>query len=133
MDIIHMVSILNQEFASDAHIFSPYTVGQDAAADLLFAQQVVEAQWLGEFPAFIIPWRDTIRHFTTLFEDVRLINPESWDVVDKSDAFLLNSRMYAFCKADEELPVHLKINTSDELRTLFENEMFVVAAVGHSE
>ena len=46
---------------------------------------------------------------------------------------LLNSRMYAFCKADEELPVQLKINTSDELRTLFENEIFVVAAVGQTE
>ena len=56
MEIIHMVSILNQEFASDAHIFSPHAVGRDTAADLLFAQQVVEAQWLGEFPAFIIPW-----------------------------------------------------------------------------
>ena len=63
----------------------------------------------------------------------RPFKPESWDVVDESNTFLLNSRMYEFCKADEELPVHLKINTSEELRALFENEMFVVATAGVSE
>ncbi|MDE0044028.1 MAG: hypothetical protein OXT74_18435 [Candidatus Poribacteria bacterium] len=133
MQIIHTTSFVNQTFASDAHIFSPYPVSRDTVNDLLFAQLVVEAKWLGDFPAFIVPWQDGIRDFTPLFEDVRLIYPESWDIIDKSKAFLLNSGMYQFCKPDDELFIHLKLPTAAEFRSLFENEMFVVAAVGHTE
>ena len=133
MEIIHTTSFIDQQFATDAHIFSSHPVSRDVLSDLLFGQLVVEAQWLGEYPAFIIPWRDEIQHFTTLFEDVRLIYPESWDIIDKSNAFLLNSGMYQYCKSDDDLFVHLKASTAEELRRLFETDMFVVAAAGHTE
>ena len=42
-------------------------------------------------------------------------------------------QMYNLCKEGEGIPVQLKISTSEELRSLFEHQMFVVAAVGRQE
>ena len=42
-------------------------------------------------------------------------------------------QMYNLCKEDEGIPLQLKISTSEELRSLFEHQMFVVAAVGRQE
>ena len=132
MKILHTTTFIEQPFTSDAHIFSECPVSREVVSDLLYAQTVVEAKWLGNFPAFIFPWQDDIRHWTQVCEYVRLVHPESWDVVDKSDAFLLNSKMYDLCKSEGRLPVELAISTSEELRRLFESHMFVVAAAGNT-
>ena len=71
-------SYMNQEFASDAHIFSFNQMGEDTASDLLYAQMVVEAKWLGDFPVFAFPTlADEIKRFAPLYEDVKLVYPDN--------------------------------------------------------
>ena len=136
MNIIHTTSFMSQRFTSDAHIFSARPVSRDIVSDLLYAQMVVEGKWLEHehFPVFAIPAPyEPFEYSCVLFEDVRLIRQEGWDIIDTVDTFLLNSRMYELCKADEDIYANLKISTAAELRTLFDNEMFVVAAAGRIE
>lgn len=129
MQILHITSFMNQEFTSDAHIFSRNQISTDTASDLLYAQMVVEAKWLGDFPVFAFPTPDDeIKRFAPLYEDVKLVYPDNWSVVDKVDAFLINDRMYQLCKIQDAPFVKLAYSTSEELIRLFETEMFVVAA-----
>ena len=134
MQILHTTSFMNQEFASDAHIFSFNQISEDTASDLLYAQMVVEAKWLGDFPIFAFPTpADELKRCAPLFEDVKLVYPDNWDVIDKVDAFLLNDKMYQMCKIQDAPFVNLAYSTSEELMKLFETEMFVVAAAGSTE
>lgn len=41
--------------------------------------------------------------------------------------------MYNHCKGNEEIPVQLKISTSEELHALFDNERYVLLAVAQTE
>ena len=98
MKTLTVATFLEQPFCSDAYIFSPDPVRRETATDLLYAQMIVEAKLLGQFPTFVIPApADPVIHCTHLFEDVYLLYPESWEIVDNCNAFLLNSRMYEFC------------------------------------
>ena len=129
MQILHTSSFMNQEFASDAHIFSLNQISEDTASDLLYAQMVVEAKWLGDFPVFAFPTpADKLKRYAPLYEDVKLVYPDNWDVIDKVDAFLINDKMYQMCKMQDAPFVNLAYSTSEELTKLFETEMFVVAA-----
>ena len=69
----------------------------------------------------------------TAIRDVQLIYPEDWDIIDKVSAFLMNKQMYDLCKTQDADFYELSYSTADELRALFESEMFVVAAVGNGE
>ena len=131
MQILHTTSFINQKFTSDAHIFSIAPINGDIASDLLYAQLVVEAKWLGEFPTYVFmhSGEDTLE-LTPLFEDVRLVYPEGWNAIDKASAFLMNKQMYDLCKAENADFYQLAHSTADELRALFEDTMFVVATVG---
>ena len=134
MQILHTTTFMDQEFASDAHIFSVNQISKDTASDLLYAQMVVEAKWLGDFPVFAFPApADELKRYTPLFEDVKLVYPDDWGVIDDVDAFLINDKMYQLCKVKDAPFVNLAHSTSDELMKLFETEMFVVAAAGSSE
>jgi hypothetical protein len=134
MKIVHTTTFIEQPFTSDAHIFSERPVSRDMISNLLYAQTVVEAKWLGEFPLFAVPMpAEPVEHSCRLFEDVHLICPGSWDVVDRIDTFLLNSALYELCKAEEGIYVNLKVSTAAELRALFDTHMFVMAAVGQLE
>ena len=134
MQILHTTSFMNQEFASDAHIFSLNQINEDTASDLLYAQMVVEAKWLGDFPVFAFPTpADEIKRYAPLYEDVKLVYPDNWDMIDKVNAFLINDKMYQMCKMQDAPFVNLAYSTSEELMKLFETEMFVVAAAGSTE
>ena len=134
MQILHTTSFLDQEFASNAHIFSTDQISEDTASDLLYAQMVVEAKWLGDFPVFAFsPHADEIARCAPLYEDVKLVYPDNWDVIDNVNAFLINEKMYELCKMQDAPFVNLTYSTSEELMKLFETEMFVVAAAGRRE
>ena len=134
MQILHTTTFMDQEFASDAHIFSVNQISKDTASDLLYAQMVVEAKWLGDFPVFAFPApADELKRCTPLFEDVKLVYPDDWGVIDDVNAFLINDKMYQMCKVKDAPFVNLAYSTSEELMKLFETEMFVVAAAGSSE
>ena len=89
-----------------------------------------EALWLDGFPTFAIPYHPAIDHFTQLYEDIKLIHPESWDIIDKTTIFLLNSRMYEFCRNPDDPFPNIVNTTSDELRKLFETDIFAVVCAG---
>lgn len=108
MNIIHTTSFLNQEFASDAHIFSATPIDREAVSDLLYAQMVVEVKWLGDFPMVAFGGNGEPSHCASLFEDVKLVYPEDWEAIDKMDAFLINNRMYDRCKMEKASFVNLK-------------------------
>lgn len=129
MQILHTSSFMNHDFTSDAHIFSAIPIGRDIISDLLYAQLVAEAQWLEEFPVFAFAPDDRITHSAQLFEDVKLVYPDDWGVIDKTNAFLVNARMYELCKMADAPFINLKYSTAEGLLKLFETEMFVVAGV----
>ena len=130
MQILHTTSFMNHDFTSDAHIFSATPIGRDTVSDLLYAQLVAEAKWLEEFPVFaFVTGESELKHYAPLYEDVRLVYPEDWSLIDNVDAFLLNKQMYNLCRMDDAPFVNLKHSTSEELLKLFETEMFIVAAV----
>lgn len=135
MEWLHRLTITDQDYATDAHIYSPseIVVNMDDVHELLAAQEIIEAQWLGQFPAFIfVPSEeseDTFPQFPEqLYGNTHLILPEEWKIVEDTSIFLVNQRMYEFCKVEE--PPHFDMNyaTSDGLQELFDREMFVVAA-----
>ena len=100
MQILHTTTFMDQEFASDAHIFSVNQISKDTASDLLYAQMVVEAKWLGDFPVFAFPApADELKRCTPLFEDVKLVYPDDWGVIDEVNAFLINNKMYHIMQA----------------------------------
>ena len=130
MEILNTTSFINQPYTSDAHIFSTNQVRKEDASNLLYAQLVAEAQWLDGFPTFAIPWQPSIQHFTRLYEDIKLIHPDSWEIIDKTDTFLLNSKMYELCR-DPNHPFPNTINTtSDELQALFSTQLFAIVCAG---
>lgn len=108
MQILHTSSFLEQSFASDAHIISVNRISRNQASDLLYAQFVVEAHWLSGFPCIVFQSSEPPRHFAPLFEDVKLIYADDWDLLDKSDAFLLNARMYKLCNLDKGIFLNLE-------------------------
>ena len=131
MQILHTASFIDQPFASDAHIFSHQQLTPQSTANMLYAQQVVEAKWLGDFPTFAIEDPpEPIKHSAHLFEDVHLIYPESWNIIDKANAFLLNSKMYELCQTADKPFHHLQHSSSQELLELFNQEMFIVVCAG---
>ena len=131
MEIVKSISILDHAFLSDSHIMSEADIDETTVSDLIYAQNIVEAQWLGEFPAFIIPFHPDIKHFTPLYEDVKLLLLDDWRFVDGATTFLLNLRMYNLCKSTDGAYPALKYSTSAGLLELFQDHMFVVATAGN--
>ena len=133
MRILHTTSFLEQTFTTDAHIFSASLVSPDNTANLLFAQQVAEAQWLNGHPVFAIITPEPLPESAPLFEDVRLIYPKDWLALDAATAFLVNQAMYELIKPPAADFHNLEIATAEQLLQLAMNHTFVVVCAGRSE
>ena len=116
-----------------ACILSGDPIGEELVMALRSAQEVVEAQWLANFnpmPVLVVLLPPEYQsHGTQLFGNVRLINPEDWDIIDRVEALLINAPMYGLCRDEDSTFVGLKMHLSGELINLFMDSMFVVAGV----
>lgn len=112
---------------SGAIICSEHLLDKAMIEKLRTAQKIVEGQWLGAFPCYIIVRSGS--KFETLYDDVKLIFPDDWeDTIDTADTFLMNRKMFELCKSDNEPFIGVN-GTSVDLHNLFDSKMFVVACV----
>ena len=134
-DILHHVSIMNQDFASDAFVYSVnHKSGGAYMAEvdrLLKAQEIIEAKWLGAFPVFVFfpEQPEDIKNAERLYEDTMLVLPDEWLAVDDASMFLVNQRMLELCPLDRPPHFDMTYATADGLLELSEREMFVVATL----
>ena len=132
MDFLYILEITNHDVLSDAYIFSQRPLEGTSAevANLQRAQLIVESQWLCEFPTFAVPVNDYVKDFVVLYDNVKLILPDSWGAINFSDSFLVNRSMYDLFKDPDGGFTELMAISNLELRELFEVKMFVVASAG---
>ena len=134
MEILHSVYITSQEYLSDAYIYSIKPVKQKKIKKLLYAQKIIEAMWLEEYPAVIfLSKKNRIKYSTKLYGPVELVYPRGWEEINKSEIILINERMYDFFKIDKAPFVNIDISNSIRLLELFKQEIFVVATINNIE
>lgn len=134
MQIIHATAFIDQQHTSEAYIFSSNPIDRGTAENLLFAQAVVEARWSPVPPVFAIEAPDLSEHDSShIYEDIHLILPTGWGLVDDAEAFLINAEMYKLCKTDDAALCHLNNTTSQELVNLFETTNFILACSAYPD
>ena len=135
MEILHSVYVTSHEYLSDAYIYSIKPVKPKEIKKLLYAQKIIEAMWLEEYPVVIfLSKKSRIKYSTKLYGPVELVYPRGWEEINESETILINERMYAFCRIDKAPFVNIDI-ASDSIRLLelFKQEVFVVATVNNIE
>ena len=158
MGSLHILALNGHKFLSDSYILSKDPILPKTATELLYAQRVVESQWLVRVPTYVFKTSegpvsssrvraeppdsdspladmDVDEMSLRLYENVRLPFPEYWADIDADiDTFLLNEAMYELLRPTESgtHPFSLKAATPEEFAVLLENQMFVVAMVDGS-
>lgn len=117
---------------SASYVFSQSFIAERDVSDLLWAQKVVESQWLGEFPTLAVINEGQFKEPIQLFEDVHLIPSEEWGLLDDTDVFLINKKMSDILGVggSEGSLFDLSYAHSEALLDLFERVQFVVVCVG---
>ena len=131
MELLHSVTIQDQNCASDARIFSLEPVDMEVINKFIRAQEIIEANWLGDFPTLIYVSDDNVdlKHPEQLYGEVHLVMPEEWQVLGLMHTFLVNEKMYNLGKIDEPPYFNMDSVEPDALLELFKTEMFVVATL----
>ena len=132
MEVLHSITIQDQDCASNARIFClELAVNMEVINKLLKAQEIIEANWLGDFPAliYVSDSNADLKHPEQLYGEVHLVMPEEWQALDPMHTFLVNEKMYNLGESDEPPYFNIDSVTADALLELFKTEMFVVATL----
>lgn len=132
--LTHVIELGDHPYLSPSCMWSAEPLRHDEISDFLYAQLIVESQWLDEFPTLVFPFNEKVLKYKRLFEDVAIVYPESWDAIEENDRFLLNKKMFELCRGDGDGEgddmVCFKMKDSNDLSLMFEMDNFVVATVG---
>ena len=133
MDCLYKTYIMDQEYLSDAFVYSLIPIKKSYVKHLVHAQEIVEAMWLGEFPMIAILTDKKEKDAETsvhLYDDIRLLLPEGWKIIDDADTILVNDRMQALCQLPDPPYADLElIGSSNGLKSLNKSHVFVVCTV----
>ena len=131
MDLLHSTYVVGQKYAGDAYVYGLKSLLPANIESLTYAQEIIEAKWLGEFPLIVfLAEEHKLTHYAPLYDEVKLVYPDDWNLVSQDvEVFLINAQMLELCKQSNPPYVNLDmISTSDGLDELFKSHMFVVAA-----
>lgn len=119
------------ETLSEAYLFLDEPADETVESRFIESQRVVEAMWLGEWPALIVEIPGVSGAnlgADLLYGETWLLPPPKWFYIDVANRFLINRRLYQLC-GDPARP-GLKIYQSAQFLELFDmHERFVVAVL----
>ena len=127
MKAMYMTHVVKQKYATDACVYSLELPTENQINALCKAQEVIEAQWLNEFPCVVFPGNEGMEGTTRLYENTLLLDPSNWESIDNAKIFLVNENMRRLTQQKEPPFVEMeKVASAAGLKKLFDENVFVV-------